>query len=235
MPSQRFIFKQFAIEQDHCAMKVGTDGVLLGAWAGQHTTPQNILDVGTGTGLIALMMAQRFTDASIHAIEIEPNAAVQAEQNFRNAPFLNSPQIYHSDFFDWNTHEKFDLIVCNPPFYSHAFPAATSEREIARHGKRFNIMNFMQRASQLLSDCGHLSIIIPTSTGIELIHNRSQLHLGRQCKVMPKTGKDAHRLMLEWSKSKTLMSSSHLTIEKMSRHEYSAEYINLTKDFYLHF
>src|SRR6056297_3070564 len=117
MPANVFHFKQFSVHQDRCAMKVGTDGVLLGAWAGTNIQPRKILDVGTGTGLIALMMAQRFPDATIQGLEIEPEAAEQAQENVTRSPFAERVKIEHGDFFNWDTREQYDLIVSNPPFY----------------------------------------------------------------------------------------------------------------------
>lgn len=235
MPSQSFQFKQFSIEQDQCAMKVGTDGVLLGAWAANATAPQNILDVGTGTGLIALMMAQRFPDANIHAIEIEPAASKQAQQNFSNSGFPNTPRPHHGDFFEWNAPVLFDLIVCNPPFYPHAFPASSAERETARHGKHFNILTFMIRAAQLLTPAGRLAIIVPFDLGEELMGSTTHMYLSRKCAVLPTPHKNAHRYLLEWSMSPTTLLKTKLTIEDAGRHQYSIDYVNLTKDFYLKF
>src|SRR5690554_2777965 len=161
MPQSLFHFKQFAIRQDQCAMKVGTDGVLLGAWAKNEDPPKTILDVGTGTGLVALMLAQRFPDAKITALEIDKNAAEQAIMNAQLSPFKNNVSVVNADYFDWKCNDKFDIVACNPPFYANAHPAKNAERSVARHGARFQIPEFMERITQHLSERGTLSMIVP--------------------------------------------------------------------------
>jgi tRNA1Val (adenine37-N6)-methyltransferase len=138
-----FRFKQFGIEQNLSAMKVGTDGVLLGAWSGKHlqsnkkNSDQKFLDIGTGTGLITLMLAQRFENAVIDAIEIDENAVKQAEINIKNSPWSNRIQIYKSSLQDFicNPPSHYDLIVCNPPYFSNGWKVSDKQRELARHTK----------------------------------------------------------------------------------------------------
>lgn len=235
MPASVFHFKQFSIYQDRCAMKVGTDGVLLGAWAGKNSQPTRILDVGAGTGLIALMMAQRFPQASIFGLEIEPEAAKQAEENVSRSPFAERVNIEHCDFFTWNTAERFDLIVSNPPFYEYAHPSRSSERDLARHGTSFRLQSFLSSAASLLSERGSVAVIIPVNTMASITPVSENLNLTRICKLAPNPQKPFHRVMLEYGKESTEPTHSDLTIEMGGRHEYSSEYKALTGDFYLNF
>lgn len=233
MSSADFRFKQFSIQQDQCAMKVGTDGVLLGAWAGKDQSPKTILDVGTGTGLIALMLAQRFPTAKIEALEIDRNAAEQAKQNVIRSPFHERVNIHHSDFFEWNNAQKFDLVVCNPPFYATAHPAKSVERSIARHGQKFQIREFLNKLSAHLTEDGTLAMILPTSV-FESIDD-AEWHLSRLCRVFPNPHKPHHRVMAEWQLNPVSAKEEEVTIEREKRHDYNATYRALTREFYLHF
>lgn len=216
-------------------MKVGTDGVLIGSWAGKKTQPVRILDVGTGTGLIALMMAQRFPKAIIHALEIEPEAAKQAEENVSRSPYAHRVKIEHSDFFNWNTAEPFDLIVSNPPFFEYAHPSGSVERDLARHGTSFSLQKFLPAASALLSDHGTVAVIIPIDGISAMSSNSGNLDLTRICKIAPKHQKPFHRAMLEYGSRLTKPEQSQLTIEMGERHRYTPEYKALTGEFYLNF
>ncbi len=228
-----FRFKQFSIRHDRCAMKVGTDGVLLGAWAGSGKL-RNILDVGTGSGLIALMMAQRFPEAQITALEIDKEAATQAAENADQSPFKDRIRIHAADFFTWNSEKKFDLIVCNPPFYEHSYPAKSSARSVARHGHSFNIPQFQEVASKLLSIDGTLSLIVPENV-FDSISAFPDLHLHRICSVFPNPEKKAHRIMAEWRRFSGTIVKERIVLEQTERHQYDPSYMALTKDFYLNF
>jgi len=135
MPNTWFRFKQFTIEQEHAAMKVGTDGVLLGAWASAPGAGSRVLDIGTGTGLIALMMAQRTKDAAVDALEIDPSSASQAKENFQNSPWKKRLRCFPSSFQDFSSQcrKQYDLIVCNPPFFSGSKKTASKSKNLARH------------------------------------------------------------------------------------------------------
>lgn len=154
-----FTFKQFAIHQDKCAMKVGTDGVLLGAWAngGRH-----ILDIGTGTGLIALMMAQRFNDAEIDAVEIDGNAAEQARQNVDSSAFAERISIVESDIQHYSTTKKYNAIVSNPPFFTDSLKNPDTYRAMARHACTLPYGELFAAVKALLAEEGEFSAIIPT-------------------------------------------------------------------------
>jgi len=235
MPNAFFRFKQFTIHQDQCAMKVGTDGVLLGAWAGKNSKPSHILDVGTGTGLIALMLAQRFPDAHITALEIEDKAAVQARQNIKESPFHHRVNIEQVDFFNWQAPHRYDLVVCNPPFYTHAHPAASLEREMARHGGSFNLATFFQHTKKVLAPGGLVAIILPTDVSKGVLSNTNDWNISRQCSVHPTPEKPAHRQITELSLLPGNVEHDTLIIEDLGRHQYHPDYVNLTREFYLKF
>ncbi len=233
MAAEAFHFKQFSVRHDRCAMKVGTDGVLLGAWAGSQLDPFRILDVGTGSGLIALMLAQRFPNAQIDGIEINESAASQARKNAENSPFSNQITIQNGDFFQWESNFKYDLVVCNPPFYAHAHPAANEARATARHGVDFNLKQFLYRVPQFLSAEGSLAMILPTSVFESL--PSTTLHIRRIDRVFPVPHKAHHRILAEWNTSHQTPTESKIIIENHDRHDYHPLYVALTKPFYLKF
>lgn len=231
--SAEFRFKQFIVRHDKCAMKVGTDGVLLGAWAAAHHQPEKILDVGTGTGLIALMLAQRFPAARIDALEINEEAAGQALENKSQSPFNNQIEVFQQDVFSWNPPGKYDLVVCNPPFYANAHPTHSAARATARHGIKFNLEEFLKIARDLLTPTGKLAMILPTHI-FEALPD-SALHLCRICKVFPVPGKRHHRILAEWKLAPCDLSEEEIIIENGPRHDYHESYISLTRQFYLKF
>ncbi len=216
-------------------MKVGTDGVLLGAWAAKKAQPRSILDVGTGTGLIALMMAQRFPNATIHGLEIESEAAKQAEENVSRSTFAKRVQIEHCDFFNWKTAEPFDLIISNPPFYEYAHPSGNAERDLARHSAAFSLQKFFSSAPAILSEHGTIAVIIPIDGISTISSNSGNLNLSRVCKIAPNQQKPFHRAMLEYGFQVNGPEQSQLTIEMRERNRYTPEYKALTGDFYLNF
>ena len=158
-----FEFKKFTVLQDKCAMKVGTDGVLLGAWCPIDHKPNSILDIGTGTGIIALQLAQRSDAATIDALEIDENAFEQATTNFENSPWNERLYCFHAglDEFVEEPEDEYDLIVCNPPFYSENYKTGTPERDLARFQDALPFEDLLEAADLLLSENGVLAVIIP--------------------------------------------------------------------------
>jgi len=230
-----FKCKKFTVEQSETAMKVGTDGVLLGAWA-DFSNARNILDIGTGTGLIALMAAQR-SNAEITAIEIEKNAAIQALSNFQNSPWslrLTLETISLADFFLQNT-AKFDSIVCNPPYFSNSLKNPDSDRTLARHNDTLPLDDLLKLSEQMLSPAGKLSIILPGDTKNAIFKSCEKygLFVNKLTEVKPNPHKEIKRILLEISKKNNTLQQNILCIELAERHCYSDDYINLTKDFYL--
>ena len=237
MPNNYFRFKQFTIYQDKCAMKVGTDGVLLGAWTNCENA-KNVLDIGTGTGLIALMVAQR-SNADIEAIEIDETACMQAGENVDKTLWKSRVKIIHKSLNDYllATDKKFDLIVSNPPYFQNSLYAPEEKRTNARHNALLEYDDIIEAANKLLDEEGTLSLVLPYLEGNMFILKASENNLFcvRQTKVLPNPGKQPKRLLLEFMKRKMPLVEQEIIIELNKRHEYSDAYKNLTKDFYLAF
>ena len=160
MPNPYFQFKQFTVRHDKCAMKVGTDGVLLGAWAPVQDV-KRILDVGAGSGLISLQLAQRNPEAVITSVEIDPAAAAQAQENIQSSPWSNRMEVVCCDFRKYHPEDKFDLIVSNPPYFVDALRCPDNQRCMARHTSELNYELLFGHSAHLLSEQGVISIIIP--------------------------------------------------------------------------
>jgi len=237
MPNDYFKFKQFTVFQDKCAMKVGTDGVLLGAWANCKNA-KTVLDIGTGTGLIALMIAQR-CNAKIDAVEIDEHAVIQASENVANSLWNDRINLIHQSFQDFINHSerKYGLIVSNPPYFQNSLVAPDQKRANARHNSELQLDEIIAGATKLLTDDGILSVILPYIEGTLFILQASQkgLYCNRQTKVLPKPGREPKRLLLEFMKTKKPLVEQEIIIELNKRHSYSDAYKNLTKDFYLSF
>lgn len=228
-----FQFKQFTIHQDRTAMKVGTDGVLLGAWA-ELEKARFILDIGTGTGLLALMAAQRNPEATIDAIEIEPEAAGQAWENADNSPWGNRIRIHRISLFDFFPSQTYDCILCNPPFFNNSTKNPNINRTLARHSDSMPHGALLESVSRLLTPTGSFFIILPTEEAIIFIRlaKKYQFYLSRLTKVLPNPGKPPKRYLMEFTTFHLPTQEDELTIE-ISRHTYTPEYIRLTRDFYL--
>jgi tRNA1Val (adenine37-N6)-methyltransferase len=242
-----FHFKQFSIHQNKTAMKVGTDGVLLGAWCPIDNNPQTILDIGTGTGLIALMLAQR-TSAEhpslqgelaqqIDALEIDEKAYEQAVDNFENSPWGDRLFCYHAglDEFVDEPEDQYDLIVSNPPFYSEDYKTENEQRDLARFQDALPFEDLVEAADLLLSENGIFAVIIPYKEEERFIDLCAQVELF-PIKVTRVKGSHATpivRSLLAFKRYElSVLTADELVIE-INRHEYTDDYIALTKDFYL--
>lgn len=215
-------------------MKVGTDGVLLGAWAGIEKA-RLILDIGTGTGLIALMLAQR-SKAEIHAVEIDEQAAMQAKDNFQNSKWSKRLSIFHQAFQEFKSRQfQYELILTNPPFFSNSLNALRHERSIARHDLTLNLNDLFAGVSAVLVPEGRLAIIYPYSDFpiLEKTAGSNGLFLIRETLVVPAPGKPVKRVLAEFSKTKRKLTQDSLLLEEFGRHKYSEEYKSLTREFYL--
>lgn len=234
MPNPYFSFKKFTISQELCAMKVGTDGVLLGAWA--SVSGMNALDIGTGTGLIALMMAQRNLQLEIDAIDIDEQANRQAEENVRKSPFNGRITCHRYSLQDYAeiADKKFDTIVSNPPFFTRSLKSPDTRRTMARHNDSLYAEDLIRLSSGLLSDAGKLSLIYPLDYKKQLFEYAAlnNLSISRITNVYPTISTPAKRILIELSKQKNLLEENDLIIEK-ERHIYSEEFTNLVKNFYL--
>lgn len=233
MSNSAFKFKQFTINQDKCAMKVGTDGVLLGAWAPADSV-QNILDIGTGTGLIALQLAQRNPNAMITAIEIDPSAADQAKSNVLNSPWFDRIEVICTDLKKYQPEKMFDFIISNPPYFINALKCPDKQRCTARHTEDLSFNSLFRHATQLLTQEGALCIIIPSEAEsiVQEIAWNYKLHPVRYVQVFTKPGKPYRRVLLAFGFQYVECIKEKLYIE-MEHNDYTPEYTNLTKDFYL--
>ncbi len=229
-----FRFKQFSVEQDDVAMKVGTDGVLLGAWA-ECEGASRILDIGTGTGVIALQMAQRNPTAQVQAVEIDETAAKRARANFDNSPWAERLQVEQAAVQEFSPAEKFDLIISNPPYFVDSLLPPDAKRSTARHTHDLTFEELDKAVGRLLDKNGKFALILPV-TEFEKYLSLTQLHLVRRCDVSSIDGGAVKRVMGEFAKQKpTEVAHETLAIEVENRGEFSAEYRALTKDFYLKF
>lgn len=240
-----FKFKEFTVHQDKCAMKIGTDGVLLGAWSSIEQNPFSVLDIGSGTGVIALQLAQRSDAELIDAVELDDNAYEQAVENFENSSWGDRLFCYHASLqeFAEEIDDKYDLIISNPPFYKPSLPSAslpkgdnlTSEsRKKARFYDSLPFETLISSVARLLSEDGLFSVIIPFKEEGNFIKLalKSNLYANRICHVKGTPTSEVKRSLIEFSFRESELKNEQLTIET-ARHEYTDSYINLVKDFYL--
>jgi tRNA1Val (adenine37-N6)-methyltransferase len=228
-----FEFKKFRIEQGKAAMKVGTDGVLLGSWAPVNGE-RRILDVGTGTGLIALMLAQR-SDAMIDALEIDALACEEAKFNFEQSPWGDRLRVYHIDFQQFADYGggNYDLIISNPPFFVNALKTTNPTLAVARHNDRLTFQQLISGARELLCNSGRLCVVVPSVSGVEFRESArlSGFYLRQHTVVIPKMGKPSKRVLLDFSLDVGYTIDNELII--LDEHgNYTEEYKILTAPFY---
>ena len=236
MANYYFNFKQFTIRQENSAFKVGTDGVLLGAYA-DVSSASNLLDIGTGTGLIALMLAQRCS-AWITAVEPDRSSYLQALGNIENSRWKERISIVNcriQDFFP--EEEKFDLIVTNPPFFSDSLKNPDPKKAATRHNHDLSNEELLASVARLLSDTGIFQIILPYAEGNVFIADAAQsgLYCVDTLKIRPLPSSEVRRLILKFSRKRAKHNEKFLTIEHGKRHEFTDDYRELTKEFYLKF
>lgn len=233
----KFQFKQFSLEQDRCAMKIGTDGVLLGAWTPIENSPFSILDIGTGTGIIALMLAQRSHAEQIDALEIDDEAYEQASDNFENSPWNDRLFCFHAglDEFMEEPEDEYDLIVSNPPFYSEDYKTENDQRDLARFQDAMPFEDLIEAAALLLSENGIFSVIIPfkEEENFMALAKEYELHPIKITRVKGTPTSDIKRSLLAFCQNEIDTVLTDELIIETARHIYTPEYIELTKDFYL--
>lgn len=236
MANPYFRFKKFTVYHDKCAMKVGTDAVLLGAWA-DTSFCRNILDIGTGTGIIALMLAQR-SQATVEAIDIDKEACVQATENAAASPYTERIKVVHAscaDFAASNQQKRYDLIVSNPPYFINSLKCPDNKRTVARHTDTLLLSDLIREAQTLLSPSGRIALVLPYEQleEVKALASANHLYICRQTDVIPTPGAAPKRLLMELSTTEeNIKNRDTLTIEE-ARHQYTPEYIALTKEFYL--
>ena len=256
-----FRFKQFFVRHDRCAMKVGTDGVLLGAWIPTNPLTTNpltrILDIGTGSGLIALMLAQRCPEAQIDAIDIDPDAVAQARENFASSPWSSRLHVSQCALQEWSNNIKreasnnikreasnnikqpnYTLIVSNPPYFTASLKNPDAARSAARHNDTLPFSVLIAESAKLLAPDGTLSLIVPTEAEPELqaLAEAQGLCCTHRCYVQPKPDRPAKRVLIAWQRPLASAidggSTDHLTLEDTHGGR-SEAYQHLTRDFYL--
>ncbi len=232
----KFQFKQFSLEQDQCAMKIGTDGVLLGAWTPIENNPKSILDIGTGTGIIALMLAQRSFAEQIDALEIDENAYEQATDNFENSPWSDRLFCFHAglDEFVEEPEDEYDLIISNPPFYSENYKSDNTQRDLARFQDALPFEDLVEAADLLLSENGIFAVIIPYKEEEKFIDLCAEVELYpvKITRVKGTPTSEIKRSLLAFKRYElSVLTADELVIET-ARHKYTNDYINLTKEFY---
>jgi tRNA1Val (adenine37-N6)-methyltransferase len=238
MPNAHFAFKQFTIQQDKCAMKVGTDAVLLGSWV-KPNGAKRILDIGTGTGVIALMIAQR-SEALIDGIDIDDSACLQATENVASSPWSERVRILHHSLQEYSheTTTRYELIVSNPPYFLDSSKANGLERTTARHADLLPYDQLLESVIRLLDKKGKFCVILPVKEASilrELAKERG-LQLSKLMRVRTRTAKETEkRHIMQFEHSPSSFSEDTIVIEKDERHDYTDEYKELTKEYYLAF
>lgn len=236
MPNKPFQFKEFNVRQDKCAMKVGTDGVLLGAWVKIPEEAASILDIGTGTGLIALQLAQRSAAENIDALEIQADAFEQAVENFENSSWSDRLYCYHASVQEFQNEidDKYDLIVSNPPYFKGSPKGSKTSRSVARHNELLNFDDLLKATDSLLSQQGSCAFVIPFSDEKNFISTASShgLFPNDITRVRGHALSPFKRSMIQLSRKASDVKIEVLTLET-ERHVYTDEYRELVTDFYL--
>lgn len=236
IPKNPFKFKKFQLDQEKCAMKIGTDAVLLGAWTTIENNPFSILDIGAGTGVLALMLAQRTNAELIDAIEIDDDAYEQCVDNFEQSPWGNRLFCYHASLgeFAQEVEDKYDLIISNPPFYSEDYKTENSQRDLARFQDALPFEHLIESVSKLLEANGIFSVVIPFKEEAYFIVLASKFNFypNKILRVKGSPISEIKRSLITLSFRKSDIKTDELIIET-ERHQYTQDYINLTKDFYL--
>lgn len=235
MGSEPFHFKQFRIAQNQCTHKVGTDGVLLGAWVQVKEEDKNILDIGTGSGLIALMLAQRTRPATrIDAVEIETRDAQQAMENVQQSPWPEKITIYKALVQRFNPEKEYDLIVSNPPYFENSWLPPEEKRSQARHTHQLSFQDLLITATRLLTKQGRLAVILPYFEGLKFLDLAQSFHLFpiRKTVFRSRAHKPVERLLLELAYEGKLEAEQEIILYE-SGENWSEEYKKLTREFYL--
>lgn len=233
MSNPYFSFKQFTVWHDQCAMKVGTDGVLLGTWA-NVSDAKTILDIGTGTGLMALIAAQRNSEANITGIDIDFAATEQAAENVKKSPWKDRIKIELDDVRKFRPEKSFDAILCNPPYFQNSLKCPDQQRAIARHTDALSLDELLGCVRKLINDNGEFSVILPCIEGKELenlafIHS---LYTARRTYVHTTSESAPKRILLSFKKTQVPVVEKHLTIGR-DKSSYSEEFKNMVAEFYL--
>lgn len=228
-----FQFKYFSVSQSDTTMKVGTDAMLLGSLVSIANQPKTILDIGTGTGVIALMLTQRFRDAKVIGLEIDESACREAKVNFKNSIWKERLTAINEDILNVDSLEKFNLIVSNPPYYENSLLSDNDRTSRAKHAEFLPVHSLLQKVSKLLAEDGSFWVIVPAendSTWIEKAR-KNDLYLQQSISIIGKEGQGEKRRILAFGQAESSIESSRLTVREVNN-KYTSEYIELTKEFH---
>jgi tRNA1Val (adenine37-N6)-methyltransferase len=236
MPNDYFQFKQFTIHQERCALKVGTDGVLLGAWT-KYDGAKRILDIGTGTGVLALIAAQRNSSATIDAVEIDDASAEQASENAVASLWADRVRVHRMDVRRMRVSELYDLIICNPPFYAGEMDSPDERKGLAKHSGELTFEELIDATDRLLNDDGRASLIVPKNRETELLNvaEVKGLHPSRRCSVRYLAHRPPKRVLLELRRGPQQAEEDELTVEMNAGGDFSPRYRELMADLLLKF
>lgn len=233
-----FRFKQFALSNDRSAMKIGTDGVLLGAWCEMHDSPDGcrVLDVGCGTGVIGLMVAQRYPHCEVTCLDVDADAVEECRQNIIASPFASRVNAVRGDFLNYNPDCRYQLIISNPPYFKDSLRAPDKSRMTARHDDTLPLAALMRHASGMLDEAGRMALVLPVERDgdVEFESALCGLHITRRCNIFTVPGKPQRRTLWELALKAAPTMTTELFIHDKSG-AYSKEYVSLLKDFYLVF
>lgn len=236
MPKPEFRFKRFTIRQDRCALKVGTDGVLFGAWV-NYADAQRILDIGTGTGVLALIAAQRNTTAHVDAVEIDDASAEQAAENFAASPWADRVRVHRMDVRRMSAGEPYDLIICNPPYYAGYSTSPDERIGLAKHSGELLFPDLLGAVDRLLAPEGRFAAIVPLNREREFL--KEAVHVGlsplRRCIVGYVAHRPPKRVLLELARSVGEVEEGTVTVEATGPFDYTPEYRALISDLMLNF
>lgn len=231
-----FTFKEFFVAHDRCAMKVGTDGVMLGAWS-PVAKARHVLDIGTGSGLLALMLAQRTSpETTLDAVELDEQAAAQAQENVQASPWAERIHVHHADIRQWSSETtiRYDLIVSNPPYFDEGVKCATPERDRARYTTTLDHLALLEIAATLITEEGFFCVVLPIEAGEAFTQKAQRLgwHLRLRTDVTETESRLPHRVLLAFSPRAAEVFADRLVIRGPDQ-RYSDSYTALTQAFYL--
>ncbi len=237
MSNNYFQFKQFTIQQENCAMKVTTDACLFGAWSAaicRHLSANSILDIGTGTGLLSLMLAQK-TNATIHAVEVDENAITQAQQNFQKSCWNNRLQTHHSSIqlFTQKNNSQFDFVIINPPFYQHDLKSSNKQKNMAHHSTLLSLEELINCIKKLLHSKSYFSILLPYARADYFLQLAKDFYLVERVNVKQTPNHTYFRTMLLFGMQPSIVIEKNIII-KQSEKKYSFEFTELLKNYYLY-
>lgn len=235
MPNPYFQFKQFTIWQNACAMKVTTDACLFGAWAAQKFValqPKTILDIGTGTGLLSLMLAQQ-NNVTIHTVEIDANAAKQAQENIQQTKWQSTIHVHHLNIEVFDVEEKFDCIITNPPFFENDLKSKNAARNTALHSEQLSLESLYQCIHRLLKPNGSFAVLLPTHRVDYFIKLAEDYHLIEEIKVHQTVHHTTFRSFLFFSKNSKPLTITNTIFIKDANNNYTTTFVELMKPYYL--